>query len=412
MKVLLYGGTFDPPHNGHLNNLRAAADRVRPDKVVVMPAGLSPFKQHTSAPGALRLEMCSCFHALEEGMDAIPQLEVSGWEVAQAEAGSHNYTVLTVEKLARDYPGAQLYLAIGSDMLLSFDGWHRWQDILRLAHLVVTSRHVGDDPELHAKALRLDPTGARILFAPVQALPMASSDIRTRLAAGEGCEAELPEAVRAVIRREKLYKRKYQPMNLKQAKELVRGRLSDKRYEHTLNVKKMAVKLAKIYGEDEERAALAALLHDSAKEISKDEMREILRAYPQYAEGGEERPAPVWHGVCAAILARTQWGVTDEAVLSAIACHTAGKPGMTRLDKILYLADMTSAERDWPGVEKLRKLEKKDLDAAMLAALKQTNDFVLSQGKPLDPMSKAAYEDILACSGQNEMEGTAESKGL
>ena len=178
-------------------------------------------------------------------------------------------------------------------------------------------------------------------------------------------------------------------MNLKQAKELVRSRLSDKRYEHTLNVKKMAVKLAKIYGEDEERAALAALLHDSAKEISKDEMREILRAYPQY-------------GVCAAILARTQWGVTDEAVLSAIACHTAGKPGMTRLDKILYLADMTSAERDWPGVEKLRKLEKKNLDAAMLAALKQTNDFVLSQGKPLDPMSKAAYEDILARSGKNE----------
>ena len=72
-------------------------------------------------------------------------------------------------------------------MLLSFDGWHRWQDILRLAHLMVTSRHVGDDPELHAKALRLDPTGARILFAPVQALPMASSEIRARLAAG-ACE--------------------------------------------------------------------------------------------------------------------------------------------------------------------------------------------------------------------------------
>ena len=207
MKVLLYGGTFDPPHNGHLNNLRAAADRVRPDKVVVMPAGLSPFKQHTSAPGALRLEMCSCFHALEEDADTIPQLEVSGWEIEQAAAGNRNYTVLTVEKLARENPGAQLYLAIGSDMLLSFDGWHRWQDILRLAHLVVTSRHLGDDPELHAKALRLDPTGARILFAPVQALPMASSEIRARLAAGEACEAELPQAVWAVIRREKLYKK-------------------------------------------------------------------------------------------------------------------------------------------------------------------------------------------------------------
>ena len=206
MKILLYGGTFDPPHNGHLNNLRAAAARVRPDRVVVMPAGLSPFKQRTSAPGALRLEMCGCFRALADSPD-IPQLEVSGWEIAQAEAGRRNYTVLTVEKLAQENPGAQLYLAIGSDMLLTFDGWHRWQDILRLAHLVVTSRNVGDDPELHAKAQRLDATGARILFAPVQALPMASSEIRARLAAGEMCEAELPAAVRAVICREKLYKK-------------------------------------------------------------------------------------------------------------------------------------------------------------------------------------------------------------
>ena len=185
-------------------------------------------------------------------------------------------------------------------------------------------------------------------------------------------------------------------MNQKQAKELVRSRLSDKRYEHTLNVKKMAVKLAKRYGVDEDKAALAALLHDSAKEISKDEMRELMRQYPQYAEGGEERPNPVWHGICAAILARTQWGVEVEAILSDIACHTAGKSGMSKLDKVVYLADMTSKERDWPGVGKLRKLEMKDLDAAMLAALKQTNDFVLPQGKPLDPQSAAAYEDILA----------------
>ena len=205
MKILLYGGSFDPPHNGHLNNLRAAADRVHPDKIVVMPAGTSPFKEGTNASGALRLEMCRCFAALaqEPGM---PPLEVSGWEVAQAAAGSRNYTVLTLEMLARENPGAVLYLAIGSDMLLSFDGWHRWQDILRLAHLVVTSRHVGDDPELHAKALRLDPTGARILFAQVEALPMASSNLRARLAAGEACENELPALVRRVIRREGLYR--------------------------------------------------------------------------------------------------------------------------------------------------------------------------------------------------------------
>ena len=193
-------------------------------------------------------------------------------------------------------------------------------------------------------------------------------------------------------------------MNQKQAKELVRSRLSDKRYEHTLNVKKMAVKLAKSHGVDENRAALAALLHDAAKEISKDEMRALMRQYPQYAEGGEARPTPVWHGICAAILAQLDRGVTilhvcswgeEDATLPAIACHTAGKAGMSKLDKVVYLADMTSKERDWPGVGKLRKLELKDLDAAMLAALRQTNDFVLSQGKPLDPESAAAYEDIL-----------------
>ena len=202
MKILLYGGSFDPPHNGHLNNLRAAIRRVHPDKVVVMPAGLSPFKQQTAAPAALRLEMCSCFRELGQ---AVPQVEICGWEIAQAEAGNRNYTVLTVEMMARKHPDAQLYLGIGSDMLLSFDAWHRWQDILRLAHLVVVSRNIGDDPALHAKARQLDPAGGRILFAPVEALPMASSGLRARLAAGDPCEAELPEAVRAVIRRENLY---------------------------------------------------------------------------------------------------------------------------------------------------------------------------------------------------------------
>ncbi|MCI5572522.1 MAG: nicotinate (nicotinamide) nucleotide adenylyltransferase [Faecalibacterium prausnitzii] len=207
MRILLYGGTFDPPHNGHLNNIRAAAARICPDLVVVMPAGLSPFKQKTAAPAALRLEMCRCFGALvQQSSGGIPRLEVSGWEMEQAQQGKRNYSVLTLEMLRNTYPGAELYLAVGSDMLLSFDGWHRWQDILRIAHLVVVSRNIGDDPMLHAKASELDPAGDRILFAPVEALPMASSQLRARLQAGDSCEAELPETVRQVIRRERLYR--------------------------------------------------------------------------------------------------------------------------------------------------------------------------------------------------------------
>ena len=204
MKVLLYGGTFDPPHNDHLNNLQAAAERVRPDQVVVMPAGVPPHKAASSTPAALRLEMCRCFYALE-GTPYLPRITVSDWEIRQAAAGQRNYTVRTIEMLGQTYPEARLYLAVGSDMLESFQAWYRWQDILRLAQLVVVSREIGDDCVLHSAARALDPTGSRILMTQVEALPMASREIRRRLEAGEDCAAALPEQVRQVIRREGLY---------------------------------------------------------------------------------------------------------------------------------------------------------------------------------------------------------------
>ena len=295
MRLLLYGGTFDPPHNGHLNNLRAAAARVRPDRVVVMPAGLSPFKQSTAAPGSARVEMCACFRTLEaEG--AVPALCVSGWEVEQAALGRRNYTVLTLEMLARTYPEAELYMAMGSDMLLSFDSWHRWQEILRLARLVVTSRNVGDAPELHAKAKQMDPTGPASCLHRSRLCPWPAATCVPALQQGKRVKMNCPPSCAGSSGGRGFTGQtegKAETMNLKQAKELVRGRLSDKRYEHTLNVRKMAVKLAKRYGVDEDKAALAALLHDSAKEISKDEMRAIMRAHPELAEGGEERPTGV-----------------------------------------------------------------------------------------------------------------------
>lgn len=207
MRTLLYGGTFDPPHNGHLNNLRAAAQRVRPDRIIVMPAGVPPHKQASATPAALRQEMCRCFEAVVQGEDALaPALEVSDWEMKQALQNKRNYTVLTLEMLKADSPETELYFTIGSDMLMMFDQWYRWQDILRMAKLVVVSRSIGDDMALHDKAKQLDPSGARILFAQAQALPMASSTLRQRLAAGDPCTEELPESVRRVIVREGLYR--------------------------------------------------------------------------------------------------------------------------------------------------------------------------------------------------------------
>lgn len=183
-------------------------------------------------------------------------------------------------------------------------------------------------------------------------------------------------------------------MTEQKARRLAKKRLSAKRYQHTLNVRRMAVKLAKRWGADPEKAALAALLHDTAKELSREEMLQILNDNAIMAENAQNRPSPVWHGICAAILAQTQWGVEDEEVLSAIRCHTTGKPGMSLLDEIVFLADMTSAERDYPEVDYLRKLEKKDIHQAIREALEMNLHWLEESGKPVDEETRAALEDL------------------
>lgn len=183
-------------------------------------------------------------------------------------------------------------------------------------------------------------------------------------------------------------------MTEQKARRLAKKRLSAKRYQHTLNVRRMAVKLAKRWGADPEKAALAALLHDTAKELPREEMLQILKDNAIMAENAQNRPSPVWHGICAAILAQTQWGVEDEEVLSAIRCHTTGKPGMILLDEIVFLADMTSAERDYPEVDYLRKLEKEDIHRAMREALEMNLHWLEESGKPVDEETRAALEDL------------------
>ena len=141
MKTLLYGGTFDPPHNGHMNNLRAALALVQPDRALVMPAGTPPHKHASATPAELRLQMCACFTALS------PAVQVSDWEIRR---GGRSYTVHTLEWLRSQDPDGALYLCVGSDMLLTFQKWHRWQDMLKMAALVVESRTGTDEAALHA----------------------------------------------------------------------------------------------------------------------------------------------------------------------------------------------------------------------------------------------------------------------
>lgn len=191
-------------------------------------------------------------------------------------------------------------------------------------------------------------------------------------------------------------------MTYQQAEDMVRRTLSPKRFLHTMNVKKLAVRMAQHYGVDTEKAALAAVLHDSAKELPRTELLQIMQDNAIIKKGTQNRPEPVWHGICAAILAKTQWNVQDEEILSAIACHTTGKENMSKLDKILFLADMTSAERDYPGVEELRSLEMQNLDKAMIQALKMTISFVEQKNAIADPESAKALAWLQAHSVEDD----------
>ena len=198
MKLLLYGGTFDPPHLGHMNNLRAAMDAVKPDRVIVMPAGIPPHKAASATPAQHRLAMCRCFADLD------PHVTVSRWEIDHA---GRSYTVNTLDMLRQSWPDAQLYLSVGSDMLLAFRQWRQWQRILQMACLVVESRRTGDDAQLQAMADSLAADGGRILFARAPAFVCASSELRARLAAGDrDALALVPATVAVYIQKHGLYR--------------------------------------------------------------------------------------------------------------------------------------------------------------------------------------------------------------
>ena len=183
-------------------------------------------------------------------------------------------------------------------------------------------------------------------------------------------------------------------MTLSEARHVAKKKLSAKRYRHTKNVAAMARELALHWGVDANKAELAGWLHDVLKESTQDELLQMLNQDGIMAKSTVGRPLPVWHGPAAAVYARHTLGVQDDEVLLAIAGHTTGRRGMTMLDKVLFLADATSAERRFEGVEAIRKQAKKNLNAAVLAVMENNVTYLNRIGKPLDTDTVAAMDAI------------------
>jgi predicted HD superfamily hydrolase involved in NAD metabolism len=174
-------------------------------------------------------------------------------------------------------------------------------------------------------------------------------------------------------------------MTLQEMKKKLEETLSFKRFKHSIGVMDTAVKLAKKYDEDKEKAAIAGILHDCARHIEGQKVFELCKRYGIEVNYITSLQPQLLHGPIGAALARDVYGVEDEDVIRAIDCHTTGKENMTLLDKIVFIADYIEPGRKFYGVEEIRDLAFKDLNKAVLLSLENTIRHILNKGILIHP---------------------------
>lgn len=368
-KVGILGGTFQPIHNGHLEMARLARDTLSLDEVIFLIAGQPPHKvMQGDASDADRLEMVRLATACERGFS------VSTEELSRK---GPSYTVDTLRRRKAAFPDEELTFIMGSDMLRFFPNWREPAAVAQLSDIACVTRagQSGGEKEA-ADRIEREYGGHVHLLGSVAGV--SSTDVRRRASEALPLTEQLPDSVYTYLILHMLY----QPEDIEQYFLSLRAALSEGRFTHSLYTVKRAIEMAAQYGCDAKKARLAALLHDCAKQLPK-EKQEIL-------SGEDLIVPPVLHACAGAVVAKTVYGVQDDAVLRAIRLHSTGDADMTTLDKVLYMADITEQSRDFPGVDKLR--QEKDLDRALLLAIEGTLCYIQERGLPIHPSSLRAYQ--------------------
>lgn len=363
MRIGIYGGAFNPVHKGHIKLAEEVKTKAHLDKIIIMPSGQSPHKSSSSlAESEHRLEMCRLAF---EGKDYI----VSDLEIKRQ---GKSYTVDTVTELKKIYPDDEFYLIMGSDMLLCFHKWYRYEEILSMATICATTRQ-GDISIDELKTYSNDVLGKQTLIIDFEPFECSSTKVRDALISGEDAACLVPEKVLSYIIEKGIYTDEYTSV-----RKLLRGKLDDYRYIHSLGVADSARELAKIYGADEEKVYLAGLLHDIAKNMPKDEQLSLMEKGGIALNSAEKNNPALWHAMAGECYLRLHMGITDPEILGSVRYHTTGKAGMTLLEKIIYVADYISAERNYPDVDVMRdlslnhSLEKASLYSLIYTLNKQT----------------------------------------
>lgn len=184
-------------------------------------------------------------------------------------------------------------------------------------------------------------------------------------------------------------------MTFEEYEALVRPHLSERRFYHSQCVAECAAGLAEKYGADVEKARLAGILHDVMKDTEPEEQLKIMERSGIILSEAQRRNTKLWHALSGAAYAENVLGVTDRDILDAIACHTGGKAGMTVLDKVLFVADYISADRDYPGVEELRTAAEDSLEEVIVEGVTFTMQERMGERMTMEPRSIDAYNEAL-----------------
>lgn len=383
MKIGIYGGTFNPPHLGHIAAARAVFELLRLDRLVLVPTGLPPHKElpaGTPTPDQ-RLELT---RLAGEQLGLGERVETLDIELRRT---GPSYTADTLAQLRERYPEDELWLLMGTDMFLTLQTWREPERILSLAGIAAFGRTEEDTEELFSvqrEYLYRRYPQARIFTLTIPGVvDVSSTRLREQLARGAGGELLAP-AVYGRILRDKLYgtDADLKHLPLKNLRPVALSYLKHRRIPHVLGTEQEAIRLAERYGADVERARRAALLHDCTKKLDMAEQLALCRQYGIDLDDLERKALKLLHARTGAAIAREVFGADDE-IYGAIRWHTTGHAGMSLLEKIIYLADYIEPSRDFPGVGELRRVCYEDLDRGLLMGLEMTIEEMRGMGNPV-----------------------------
>lgn len=378
-KTAIFGGSFNPPHLTHEHIIETLLTEGGMQRVLLVPTKEPVHKAgREMAEASHRLNMCKIVADKYKGAEV--------WDI-ELERKSKSYTYLTVLDYIEKF-GNTPYFVMGADMLITLHTWYKYHELIRLCNFICVYRE-GEDRLQYSNAIeRVRADGGIIEELIITPSKLSSTDAR------KNPIDAVSKEVNRYIEDNKLYKGKTD-MTIDEYKNHIKERLSEKRYYHSLCVAEEAVRLADRYGADKEKAYLAGLLHDVLKDTPSDIQLKFAKDFGIILSALELGAPKLYHSIIGSAYLKKVLGITDNEIIDAVRYHTTAKKNMSKLALLLYLADYTSRDRDYDGVEEMREAVEESIEKAMQIALKFTVEDLNKKGMPVHPDTIAAYNEYV-----------------